>query len=197
MKLQNSTRLLISLLLLGWLNIGLAQANPEETRPMGATRLSPAKALSGISLVDQRGGEVSETQLVGRWTLVFFGFSHCPHICPTSLALLKATRPLLPEPVDVLFVSVDPMRDTQERLRDYMENFGEGFTGATAPLAGLLPVLKSFGVSYSYRAGEDGYDVEHSTAVYLVNPQAEMAAVVTSPSSPEELAKFLAGQMKR
>lgn len=193
-RLQHITGLFLLLM------AGLSQSALADTQPpMGTSRITPPRPIAEVSLTDHRNQPLRAEHLRGHWTLVFFGFTRCPHVCPTSLALLKATLPLLStllsEPAKVLFVSVDPMRDGPGELASYMEQFGDGFTGATTGLAELLPLLKAFGVSYSYRADATGggaYDVEHSTAVYILNSQGALAGVVTAPTSNQELADFVA-----
>lgn len=151
--------------------------------------------------------------LAGRWTVLFFGFTHCPDVCPTTLARLAGVQRRLPEAVRervrFMLVSVDPMRDTPARLAEYVSAFGQDFVGATAPLGDLAPLLRELGVSYAYTAqptdehaghdahaghadhGTPAYTVTHSETLYVLDPQARLYAVFTDPKDDYALLRDL------
>jgi protein SCO1/2 len=175
--------------------------------PGGGTVLSPPKSLTGIDLIDQHGARLTAGTLAGRWTVLFFGFTQCPDVCPTTLARLAGVQRRLPEGirpnVRFMLVSVDPMRDTPERLAEYVGRFGQDFVGATAPLGQLAPLLRELGVSYAYtappagehaaHAGHDmpAYTVTHSETLYVLDPQARLYAVFTDPKDDYALLRDL------
>lgn len=166
------------------------------------TAVVPPKPLPVIELVNELGEPFATTDLKGHPTILFFGFTHCPHVCPTTLAMLRGIRERLPaeeaEKLQIWLVSVDPMRDTAEQMREYLTNFGPGFHGARADLGELVPLFKSMGVGYAYRADEDGgsYDVDHTTTIFLLNNDAALARVYTSPHDADGLLRSLREQLK-
>ena len=176
----------------------------------GGTVLKPPRLVANLSLVDQHGARVTADSLAGQWTVLFFGFTHCPDVCPTTLARLAGVQRRLPEnirrQVRFMLVSVDPMRDTPERLAEYVDQFGQDFIGATAPMGELAPLLRELGVSYAYttqpsgeHAGHDAhahhgspaYTVTHSETLYVLDPQARFYAVFTDPTDDYALLRAL------
>ena len=193
-------RPLLAALLLG-LIVPLAHAT---------TVLNSPRPVAHMKLVDQHGVPVTADTLAGRWTVLFFGFTHCPDVCPTTLARLAGVQRRLPEAirpkVRFMLVSVDPMRDTPARLAEYVGQFGQGFVGATAPLGDLAPLLKELGVSYAYTAqehaehaghaghadhGTPAYTVTHSETLYVLDPRARLYAVFTDPKDDYALQRDL------
>ena len=148
-----------------------ALAGCEDVNWRG-TDISDAMPALDFELIDENGQPVDEGDYAGKTTLVYFGFTHCPDVCPTALARLSAAIRELDEPtrdaVRVLFVSVDPERDSPEVLDAYTEAFGPRFIGLTGDKAALDAVTNRYRVSY--RLGEpeaDGsYDVDHSSAIF-------------------------------
>jgi protein SCO1/2 len=177
------------------------------------TVLEPPRPVAHLQLIDQHGAPLSADMLAGRWTVLFFGFTHCPDVCPTTLARLAGVQRRLPEAVrervHFMLVSVDPMRDTPARLAEYVSAFGQDFVGATAPLGDLAPLLRELGVSYTYTAqptdehaghdahaghadhGTPAYTVTHSETLYVLDPQARLYAVFTDPKDDYALLRDL------
>ncbi len=156
--------------------------------PEIATVLTPPLALPDATLVDQAGRAFMTADLEGRFSLMFFGFTYCPDICPLTLQVLARARDevgaLAPELVpEVVFVSVDPYRDTPERIRDYLGNFDTSFTGITGSDEALAPLLGALGVTV-HKNERDGeyYNVVHNGTVYVIGPEAELVAVFTGSS---------------
>jgi protein SCO1/2 len=168
---------------------------PEPLALEHATLFPAARALPEFELLDQRREPFGRQRLAGRWSLLFFGFTQCPDVCPTTLATLAAVRrelaslpaPLLPE---VVLVSVDPGRDTPERLAEYVAFFDPSFTGVTGETAALRSLTEGLGVAVIVGQADAGgnYTVDHSTSVFLVNPQGAVAAVFSAPHTPDGIA---------
>lgn len=175
-----------------------------------ATVLKPPRPVEQMKLTDQHGAPLTADRLAGRWTVLFFGFTQCPDVCPTTLARLAGVQRRLPEAirpkVRFMLVSVDPMRDTPERLAEYVRRFGQDFVGATAPLGELTPLLKELGVSYAYTAQDIGehagheahaghampaYTVTHSETLYVLDPRVRLHAVFTDPKDDYALLRDL------
>jgi protein SCO1/2 len=129
-----------------------------------------------FSLTDQNGRRVSEKDFLGRHTLVFFGFTYCPDICPTELQVMMAALDAMGpegEQIQPVFVSVDPERDTPEVLKSYVENFGARLIGLTGTPEEIAAVAKAYRVYYAKAANPsspDGYLIDHSSIIYLMGP---------------------------
>ena len=140
-----------------------------------------------FSLVDQYGNDIDESVFEGQWDLVFFGFTHCPDICPLTLQVLGAARHELVEAGDevlprVVLVSVDPERDTPEQMGRYIGYFGDHNLGITGELAEVRKLTDGLGVFFEKTAERNGnYSVDHSSVVLLLNPDGEMHALFTAP----------------
>lgn len=154
--------------------------------------LVPPRRLASIDLLDQRGRQFTNQQLLGRWSVVYFGFTHCPVVCPTTMAVLKdfarrvAGLPAAARP-QVILITVDPERDNPQALGRYVESFDPAFLGLTGAAAALDAVAAEFSVAHG-PAGPDG-SIDHSTAIYFVDPQGALAAVFTPPHDAAALAE--------
>lgn len=157
------------------------------------TWLAPPRPLPDFRLLDQDGAAVGPAALRGRWNLVFFGFTHCPEACPTTLALLGNVRRGLaaslpaPQVPSIVLVSVDPERDTPAVLKAYLEGFGPGFAGLTGDPDAVRSFATALGVPYRKIPMEGDYMMDHSTAIMLVNPSGELAALFAGPHDAEAL----------
>ena len=156
-----------------------------------------ARALPEFELIDHDNRPLDRNSFEGKWNLIFFGFTHCPDICPASLQTMNEMLAAIDDPdvlaaLQVYFVSVDPERDKPEILRDYVTYFNPDFIGATASMDKLRPFTRSLGIMHEIRKqAEDAgtYDVEHSAAIVLVNPRAELAGLFGAPHDALKLAR--------
>ena len=167
-----------------------APAMPPLPAPQAVTLLPAPRALPAFALQQASGVPLTQDALKGHWTVVFLGFTHCPDVCPTTLAQLAvaqkqwAVLPAASRP-RVLFVSADPERDTPEIVARYAHAFHPDSLAATAP----VPVLEKFARSLSLvfmkvpgSSGQaDDYSIDHSAALVLLDPEARMAGVITPP----------------
>ena len=162
--------------------------------PQNATALPEPRPLADVRFVDASGREAHLSDFTGGFTLLFFGFTNCPDVCPLTLSLLAQVRAdiasraprLTPR---VLFVSVDPNRDTPERIAAYLNGFDPEFSGATARDAELAPLLQALGVAVEkHEHGGANYNVVHNSAIYVLDPNAEWIAVSTAPHDPKVVA---------
>ena len=183
-----------------WRTLSVERSVPLDPAQMGlqsATVLDGERPLPEFALV-RAGGSFANSDLNGHWTLLFFGYTSCPDVCPTALYLLKELRSELAERVvtlpQVVMVSVDP-RDDPQTLSRYVSAFDPAFIGATADDAGLAPLVKHLGVYY-LRHDKDGkaaYVVDHSAAIYLIDPRGRLKAVFPPPQTlPAMLQDYLA-----
>ncbi|MBL1376103.1 SCO family protein [Zobellella iuensis] len=170
----------ITLLIAGTLS-GIAWYNNRENSLTEAVVVYPEpRPLKDIALFDADGEPFTEQQFTGHWSLVFVGYTFCPDICPTTLADLARVYPELQqlnEPVQVVFVSVDPERDTPERLKAYTAYFNPDFVAVTAAHEVLMPAVQQLGLIYGvYEREERDYLVDHSASISLVNPRGQLHA---------------------
>lgn len=144
-----------------------------------------------VHLVDQRGEPFTLDDLRGRWTLLFFGFTSCPDVCPTTLdALARAHETLganarYAERGQVVFVSVDPERDTPAQIAEYVAHFHRDFLGVTASEEALTEFARNLGALFmKVPQGEGNYTMDHSAGVFLIDPELRLVSVITPPHSP-------------
>lgn len=184
--------------------IFVAQRMQQPTVPATATVLPNPDPLPPFELVDHTGASIDQSVFEGQWDLVFFGFTHCPDICPTTLQVLSAAKSELaaqgvsPLPRIVL-VSVDPERDTPEILDRYVAYFGEDNLGITGSLDGIRALTTAVGIYFQKQPGDNGnYLVDHSAAVLLIDPKARLSALFGGPhdvaSYVHDLPLLMAGQ---
>ena len=181
--------LAILAIIVGWW--GTYLWNEFGSAPIQATVFEEPRPLNEFSLRDHRDQAFDRQRLQGQWSLVFFGFTNCPGVCPATLAQLsQVSDTLSPEPA-IVFVSVDPARDDLATLAGYVDAFGETVLGVTGESAELDKLAESFYVTYSMSGDGDDYRVEHTTAVFLVNPDGQLAAIFSPPIETRQLAADL------
>lgn len=170
---------------------------PDEPVPPPdvATVLPEPRELPATSLIDHDGGAFSTTDLAGEFTLLFFGFTHCPDICPLTLQVLAAARTEIESRAPaltprVVFVSVDPHRDTPDRIRAYVRNFHPEFVGVTAADETLAPMLGTLGVMvHKNELDGERYNVVHNGTVYVLDAAGRWIALFGGSShDPSTLA---------
>jgi protein SCO1/2 len=161
-----------------------------------ATLFAEARPLPAFSLVDGSGMDFGPDRLRGRWTFLYFGFTNCPDICPTTLATLAAAKAALADlpgglQPGVAFVSVDPGRDTPQVAGRYAAHFDPSFIGATGTRAALDALASALGVAVIIGppAADGSYAVDHSAAVFLVDPEARVAALFGAPHDSATIAR--------
>jgi len=147
------------------------------------TALPQPRALARFELTDHRGHAFGTDQLTGMPSLVFFGFTHCPDVCPTTLALMaQLSREPALSGLRMLFITVDPARDDQAALQAYVEAFGPRLTGLRGEDAALDPLLQGIGVARSIHPLTGGdYTVDHSATLFYLDQNGRLAAVFTPP----------------
>jgi len=173
----------------------LACSSPQPPVLQQATLLPSGRQLDAFSLIDQQGQPFTQDNLKGHWTFAFFGYTHCPDVCPTALAMLaqvihklkdKGRGGELPR---VLFVSVDPQRDTPQVLAKYLTTFNPDFIGATGEDGEISKLTHQLGIMYAREKGgsDDNYVVNHSAAIVLFDPDGKYHALFGSPHDPDKI----------
>ncbi len=155
-----------------------------------------------FELVDQTGKLTRQEVLRGKWTVVFFGFTYCPDVCPTTLAALGQAQALLgprARKFQVIFISLDPERDTPAQLTTYLSNdaFPKGTVGLTGRPDQVAAVAKAYGVYYEKSGTGSDYLINHSTASYIMDPKGRFARVLPFGISPEEIANQITKAMAK
>lgn len=161
-----------------------------------ATLFAEPRALPAFALVDDAGAPFVPERLVGHWTFLFFGFVNCPDVCPTTLATLADVRRQVARepgtrPPEVVMVSVDPGRDTPAVLARYVAHFDPSFTGATGDAAAIRTLTDALGVAVAVGEPDaDGnYAVDHTAALFLVDPEGRFAALFNTPHEAGAIAR--------
>lgn len=186
--------LIIGLVLL----VGVMLATTSLRRPLPlpaqASYFESPLELPAFSL-DGTGNEAfSRDDLHGQFSLVFFGFTNCPDICPLTLATLAQAYGELENAVsqlpEVVFISVDPSRDTTDRIATYLQNFDSRFMGATGSRRDLDPLLRTLGVSVMVHELPDqpSYTVTHNGTIFMIGPDAELVATIDGSASAGDIA---------
>jgi protein SCO1/2 len=164
--------------------------------PRGVAGTALASAIGGsFRLTDQNGKTVTEADLRGKWSLIYFGYTHCPDACPTALndmsialddlgAKRGAVRPV--------FITVDPERDTPETLKAYVTSFDAPILALTGTPEQVAQAAKGYRVYYAKHpeAGGD-YSMDHSSVIYVMDPEGRFTASFTHESTPEQIAERL------
>lgn len=175
--------------------IGVREPPPPVTVGEAAIR-------SEFSLIDHNGNRVTEADFLGRWQLVFFGFTHCPDVCPTTLAYMANVLDRFGgevERVAPIFITVDPSRDTPEVMAEYVQAFHPKLVGLTGSEAEVAAAAQSFRVYYERMEEEtapDGYLMAHSGHIYLMTPEGRFEDVFREgDQSAEEMAADVLARM--
>lgn len=187
------------------LGIGIATYTFNSTQADIRTKLTDATYLydQGVSiasfeLIDHYGTPFTPERLTGQWSFWFFGFTHCPDICPTTLGKLSAAVDTLKkkhnveDKISIVFVSVDPERDSTEKLNAYVTSFSEHAIGVTETEKKLAPFLKNMGIIARKQKQSDSqsdYLVDHSSSVYLIAPNTGISAVFGAPHAVNNIVK--------
>lgn len=164
------------------------------------TLLTEPRPLADFALTDQDGRPFSLANLRGAWTFLAIGYTYCPDVCPMTLATFKTVDRLIVEGASArgvaarprfLFVSVDPGRDTPERLAQYVRYFNPAFLGATGEDVQLRALAAQLGLLYARVEGQDtamGYLMDHSATIVLVDPEGRLSAIFSAPQDATRMA---------
>ncbi len=173
----------------------LAEAR-KNFSPIQGTILSPARKVAVPALVQADGSVFTLDDLTGQWSLLFFGYTHCPDICPTTMGVVAQARKiaiannhLFPQ---VFFVSVDPERDKVELLSEYVQYFDKDFIAVTGDEKLIKAFTLQMSVVYMKMPAENDtgdYIVDHSSALLLINPEGKLVAFFNSPHDPKTILK--------
>lgn len=182
-----------------YLNFG---SNPAQAiREAGIVVLPDSRELPALQLASTTGAMQDTQALTDTWSLVFFGYTFCPDICPTTLAELRQLKKLLPveaqENMQILMVSVDPNRDTTEQLKLYLDYFDPGFVGLTGELADIQTLSNALSIPFiPGDTSKPRYTVDHSGNLAIISPDGRQYGFVRAPLDVKKLAEQLPNIMK-
>ena len=172
----------------------------EQLQQMGTVIFDTPRTFTMTGLVDHNGQPFTSENLQGRWTLVYFGFTFCPDICPATLsqlnkldALIKEQSPELAKNLQYVMVSVDPKRDTAEKLKNYVPYFNKDFIGVTGEINNIYNLAVQMNVPFTpvVDSQDDFYLVDHGANLTLINPQGDYQGFIRPPMEPSKLMAVL------
>ena len=158
----------------------------EDLRINGAVVLDKPRIFGDFELVDHRGETFNISRMQDIWTIVFFGFTHCPDICPTTLAMLDDTYSKLKDSekdrLQIVMISLDSERDTVEKMAEYVPYFNSSFTGVTGDKYVISRLAAELFIAYNrVPLGDDDYTMDHSTQLILINPKGHYHGFFKAP----------------
>ena len=174
----------------------LVLQRPVVEDELAATRFPVARTVQPFALIDHNHEVFDNAALQQRWSFVFFGYTYCPDVCPTTLSVLNSIAQRLQdvdedEDIRFVMVTVDPQRDTPERLAEFVTYFNGDFLGVTGSDQALEQLTSQLGILYNRvesEPGSENYLVDHTAAVFLFDPDGRYHAVFTPPLSAENIA---------
>ena len=177
--------------------VGFDSGKPAPAPKIQGVILPSAKTVVEFNLIDHKNNSFTLNNLKDKWSLLFVGYTQCPDVCPMALNILKQTHSLLKEkniiPPQIVFISIDPERDTPEILAKYIRYFNEDFVGATGKVEELQKLASNLSVYYKKAAGSSGdieaddYLMDHSSSFMLINPEGKLQAFLTAPHTPKQI----------
>ena len=168
----------------------------ERPHTFRGSVIDPAVPAPEFSLLSSQGGEYRLETKTGKFVLIFFGYTFCPDVCPTTLYEMKEIKAKLKEKaenIEFVFITVDPQRDTQEQLSRYLASFDESFFGLTGTDQELEMVWKDYGVYREIQETDNslGYLVDHTSRLYLINSQGELMMTYLYETTLDEIVSDL------
>lgn len=211
-RIEFATVLIVAVALTAALGLwwGARLFAPDSAEPLAAAPKTSARVEHAVLYPEPRqmpsftferggGGVFTDADLRGRWSLLFFGFTTCPDVCPTTLGELRQVRRALRDqdpssPLQVLFVSVDPERDTADKLAAYVGFFDPEFIGLRADLARLEPFTRRLGIVFVKTPTGPGpfdYTIDHSASILIVDPAGRLIGLFRPPHRPDAIVRDL------
>ncbi len=187
---------LITLLFTALLACSISSAFAKSASDVNALVFSTPRTIAPFNLMDNHHHHFSNKNFANHWTFMFFGFTHCGYICPTTMAVLKKVYANLEKTdmannVNVILVSIDPKRDSIKRLNHYVTGFNKNFIGLTGKPEAIKAMTKKLGIMAMKVPGKTGkahdYDITHSGSILLVDPTGHLYALFSMPHKAESI----------
>jgi len=165
----------------------------SQFQELGFYRFDAARQISQFDLVDHTGMRVANDSLEGGWSLLFFGFTYCPDVCPTTLSVLNEAVHNLENPPQVIMVSVDPERDTPSLLAEYVPRFNPAFKGYTGEFDSVVRLATELNIAFGKVPGPElgTYTVEHSASIVVMNPLGQYAGFIRAPHNAQNIRRIV------
>ncbi len=172
---------------------GLVFLSGQKPQVQPVVSTGTAQVGGAFTLTDQNGQTRNEALLKDKWTLVFFGFTGCPDVCPTNLTAMTRVQTILGDSgkdVQYLFVSIDPERDTPEALKLYLDNqaFPKGIIGLTGTPEQVKAIAKAYRIFYAKNGEGSDYLMDHTSATYLMDPDGKFERILPHGMAPDDVA---------
>ncbi len=196
----------VGIIALLFVSVFLLKAPPKEVVPaeLQAVLWPEPRQLTSFELPEAGGKALNLSRLEDRWTLLFFGYTSCPDVCPMALSVMKAVYddlaeyPQIQAKTQVVFVSVDPERDTPEHVAEYAAYFDKNFIGVTGPVEAVDGLAKQMSAGYIREEPEEGgsYQVSHTGSIYLIGPKQRVHGAFSPPHNPKVITEQYLGILK-
>lgn len=189
-------------LALGLITMVVVKGREQSAQIAAETGTGQPTVGGPFTQTNQDGQVVDQSILKDKWTLVFFGFTYCPDYCPTTLGVLNAVQERMGDKakdLQIVFVSIDPERDTPKLLKDYLssDGFPDGVIGLTGTPEQTAQVAKAYRAFYQKVGEGEGYTMNHSLTVYLMGPDGQFRSAVAHDLGPDKTAKLIERAMER
>lgn len=166
--------------------------SPAALRANNAFVFDRMRDIGEFNLIDDNNQPFTSAQLRGKWSLLFFGYTYCPDICPTTMVVLNQfyakLKPELVGETQIVFVSVDPARDDLAKLHEYVRYFNPQFRGVTGEFMALQQFATALSIPFAkVPGGGDNYQIEHSGSIAVINPQGHYVGFLKAPHELEKL----------
>ena len=168
----------------------------EQLREKGVYLFEKPRLMKEFSLLDQNAAAITKADLEGKWSLVFFGFTHCPDICPTTLAVLhqfyeamkkEPDNRVLLDSTRIVLATVDPARDSPETLKEYLAFFNPGFMGVTGEFMSIYNFASNLNAPFKKIVQDDSYTMDHSAYIFVLNARGDYQGFIKPPITVDEL----------
>jgi protein SCO1/2 len=181
---------------------GRGQGDPTALIDAGIILLPTSRSLPDVKMTNQDGKPIAMNELKGKWTMLFFGYTFCPDICPTTLAQLRQIKSELPKDVvsklQIVLVSVDPNRDTPQQLKQYLGYFDPEFQGVTASVDDIQKLANAVSIPFiPADTSKPNYTVDHSGNLALLGPDGTQRGFIRSPLNNQKMIAQLPGLLVR
>lgn len=189
-------------LALGLITMVVVKGREQSAQIAAETGTGQPTVGGPFTLTNQDGQVVDQSILKDKWTLVFFGFTYCPDYCPTTLGVLNAVQERMGDrakDLQIVFISIDPERDTPKLLKDYLssDGFPDGVIGLTGTPEQTAQAAKAYRAFYQKVGEGEGYTMNHSLTVYLMGPDGQFRSAVAHDLGPDKTAKLIERAMER
>ncbi len=184
-----------------WFGFDYIEVKQQPVAQIQGAILPNAKTIKKFTLTDNKNHLFTQQNIKNKWSLLFFGYTHCPDVCPTTLNTLQQVDRLMTQKnlttPQIILVSIDPQRDTPEILDQYVSYFNKAFIGITGELSEIQKLADNLGVYFKKAAGASGdinaddYAMDHTSSFIVVNPDGKVAAFLTQPHNAERIVEDL------